>query len=55
MFPNTMSRDSNLKKGTFTCGNSNQKHNAKQSNLAPAAGRDLAASTLSPVPSGLIL
>ena len=52
MFPNTISTDSNLKKRTSTCGNSSQNHNAKQSNLAPIAGRDLDASILSPTPSG---
>ena len=52
MFPESISTDSNLKKGTSTCGNSSQNHNAKQSNLAPTAGRDLDASTLSPTPSG---
>ena len=49
---NTISTGSNLKKGISTFGNSRQNHNAKQSNLAPTAGRDLDASTLSPTPSG---
>ena len=52
MFPGSISTDSNLKKGTSTCGNSSQNHNAKQPNLAPTADRDLDASTLSPTPFG---